>query len=85
MALHPMSCPILQTLRDCSCGPDQCQAGDRYVHEFEEVLRYSMPKGKIGGFFAESIQVGVYCSKILDAQNKLSFLNSSLVFKARDY
>jgi len=31
----------------------------------EEVLRYSAPKGRIGGFFAESIQVSKYLIEII--------------------
>jgi hypothetical protein len=28
-----------------------------YLDQLEDVLRFSMPKGKIGAFFAEAIQV----------------------------
>jgi len=37
----------VQTNRDCDCGPDECQAGDRYAEQFKEVLDYSTPKGNI--------------------------------------
>ena len=52
-------CPglLLQTLRSCDCGAGECKAGDKYVEQLEDVLRFSMPKDKCGAFFAESIQV----------------------------
>ena len=48
---------LLQTLRSCDCGAGECKAGDKYVEQLEDVLRFSMPKDKCGAFFAESIQV----------------------------
>jgi alanine-glyoxylate transaminase / (R)-3-amino-2-methylpropionate-pyruvate transaminase len=46
-----------QTNRDCSCKPNECEACDKYVEQFDDVLQHSMPKGgKIAAFFAESIQ-----------------------------
>ncbi|XP_060566435.1 alanine--glyoxylate aminotransferase 2, mitochondrial-like [Ruditapes philippinarum] len=45
-----------QTIRDCDCAAGECKAGDMYLDQLEDVLRFSMPKGKIGAFFAESIQ-----------------------------
>jgi len=53
---HCRDSPI-QTTRTCSCSPGKCEAASKYVDQLEEVLRYSAPKGRIGGFFAESIQV----------------------------
>lgn len=50
----------VQTTRNCGCLPNQCAASGKYVDQLEEVLRYSGPKGRIGGFFAESIQVEEY-------------------------
>lgn len=47
----------IQTTRSCNCSPGQCVASGKYVDQLEEVLRYSAPKGRVGGFFAESIQV----------------------------
>jgi len=35
-------------------------ASDMYLDQLEDVLRFSMPKGKIGALFAESIQVYTY-------------------------
>ena len=37
---------------------DECRAvEDRYLNQLEEIVRYSLPKGKsVAGFFAESIQ-----------------------------
>jgi len=47
----------VQTLRDCSCAPNECQACDNYLDQFKDVLQHSAPKGgKIAAFFAESIQ-----------------------------
>ncbi|KAK2722480.1 alanine--glyoxylate aminotransferase 2, mitochondrial-like [Artemia franciscana] len=46
----------VQTTRSCECAEGQCLASEKYVEELEEVLRYSVPKGKVAGFFAESIQ-----------------------------
>uniref|UniRef100_A0A1B6GM39 Alanine--glyoxylate aminotransferase 2, mitochondrial n=1 Tax=Cuerna arida TaxID=1464854 RepID=A0A1B6GM39_9HEMI len=46
----------VQTDRACQCTPDHCQAGDNYYEEMEQVFRYSLPRGKVAGFFAESIQ-----------------------------
>lgn len=51
---------VVQTTRNCNCSPGQCAASGKYVDQLEEVLRYSAPKGRIGGFFAESIQVSNY-------------------------
>ena len=48
---------FLQTIRDCNCAEGQCEAGEKYAEELEDVIRFSMPKGKVGAFFAESIQV----------------------------
>ncbi|XP_033754471.1 alanine--glyoxylate aminotransferase 2, mitochondrial-like [Pecten maximus] len=45
-----------QVQRSCDCAEGQCEAGDRYVEQLEDVLRFSMPKGRVGAFFAESIQ-----------------------------
>jgi len=53
---HCRDSPI-QTTRNCECPPGQCAAAGKYVDQIEEVLRYSAPKGRVGGFFAESIQV----------------------------
>ena len=53
---HCRDSPI-QTTRTCNCSPGKCEASAKYVDQLEEVLRYSAPKGRIGGFFAESIQV----------------------------
>ncbi|WAR13621.1 AGT2-like protein [Mya arenaria] len=45
-----------QTIRDCDCAAGECKAGDMYYEQLEDVLRFSMPKGRCGAFFAESIQ-----------------------------
>lgn len=33
-----------------------CSSSDKYLGELEEVLKYSVGKGKLAAFFAESIQ-----------------------------
>lgn len=52
---HCRDSPV-QTIRNCNCGEGQCEAGDKYAEQLQDVIRFSMPKGKIGAFFAESIQ-----------------------------
>ena len=47
----------IQTTRDCNCPPDRCEAADNYYTQLEEVFKYSLPRGKVAGLFAESIQV----------------------------
>lgn len=47
----------IQTTRDCSCEPGQCEACDNYVNQVQDVLQFQAPKGgKVAAFFAESIQ-----------------------------
>lgn len=36
---------LVQALRDCSCGPNECQACDNYVDQFNDLLKFSAPKG----------------------------------------
>lgn len=39
------------------CGPSDCKASSKYMDQFEEVVKYSLPKGpSLAAFFAESIQ-----------------------------
>ncbi|XP_005093514.1 alanine--glyoxylate aminotransferase 2, mitochondrial [Aplysia californica] len=42
--------------RACDCAEGECQACDMYVDQLEDVMRYSMPKGRVGAFIAEVIQ-----------------------------
>ncbi|KAK3746895.1 hypothetical protein RRG08_030306 [Elysia crispata] len=42
--------------RQCDCVEGECHAKDMYVDQLEDVLRYSMPKGKVAAFIAEAIQ-----------------------------
>ncbi|KAK3086020.1 hypothetical protein FSP39_012263 [Pinctada imbricata] len=42
--------------RPCDCGNGECKAGINYAEQLEDVLRFSMPKEKIGALFVESIQ-----------------------------
>lgn len=46
----------VQTTRNCDCKQGHCNAGINYYAELEEVLKYSVPRGKLAGMFAESIQ-----------------------------
>ncbi|GAB6021674.1 Alanine--glyoxylate aminotransferase 2, mitochondrial, variant 2 [Chamberlinius hualienensis] len=46
----------VQANRDCDCSPGQCKACDGYIDQLDEVLKYSVPKSGVAGFFAESIQ-----------------------------
>ena len=53
---HCRDSPV-QTQRQCDCSPGQCAASGQYMDQFEEVVKYSLPKGKsVAGFIAESIQ-----------------------------
>eukprot|EP00117_Sycon_ciliatum_P018591 scpid52834/ scgid17129/ Alanine--glyoxylate aminotransferase 2, mitochondrial; (R)-3-amino-2-methylpropionate--pyruvate transaminase; Beta-ALAAT II; Beta-alanine-pyruvate aminotransferase; D-AIBAT len=45
----------IQTQRECNCGPDACEANERYVNQLNDVLLHSVPK-RIAGFLAEPIQ-----------------------------
>uniref|UniRef100_A0A0B7AD12 Alanine--glyoxylate aminotransferase 2, mitochondrial n=1 Tax=Arion vulgaris TaxID=1028688 RepID=A0A0B7AD12_9EUPU len=45
-----------QPQRPCDCVKGQCQACDLYVDQLEDVLRYSLPKGRVACFIAEAIQ-----------------------------
>ncbi|CAH1105330.1 unnamed protein product [Psylliodes chrysocephalus] len=45
----------VQTDRPCSCG-SECEAGLRYLQQFECELRHDIPKGGLAAFWAESIQ-----------------------------
>ena len=41
---HCRDSPV-QALRDCSCQPGACMAAGAYMEQFEEVVKYSLPKG----------------------------------------
>jgi len=45
-----------QTDRSCDCAAGECMARDMYVDQLEDVIRHSMPKGRVGAFIAEAIQ-----------------------------
>ncbi|XP_053505086.1 alanine--glyoxylate aminotransferase 2, mitochondrial [Ictalurus furcatus] len=51
---HCRDSPI-QTVRDCSCSHDQCQANGRYIEQLKDVLATSV-HNRIAAFFAEPIQ-----------------------------
>lgn len=46
----------MQPDRDCSCEVDHCAAADLYADDIRDMID-AFPKGKVAGFFAESIQV----------------------------
>lgn len=75
---HCRDSPI-QTTRTCNCTPGQCAASGKYVDQLDEVLRYSAPKGRVGGFFAESIQVNLQTpSNSCNETNALKFSRREL-------
>ncbi|CAK1544867.1 unnamed protein product [Leptosia nina] len=39
----------------CSC-PGDCDTSDKYIHQLNELLENSVPRGRIAAFFAETIQ-----------------------------
>lgn len=44
-------------MRDCNCGPNDCEAGDNYSYQVEDILLHCAPKGgKVAALIAESIQ-----------------------------
>ncbi|XP_055691393.1 alanine--glyoxylate aminotransferase 2, mitochondrial isoform X1 [Lutzomyia longipalpis] len=49
---------VAQTIRECECPADgaTCAATDKYYHELEQIFRFSLPRGRVAGMFAESIQ-----------------------------
>ncbi|MGH0150270.1 UNVERIFIED_CONTAM: hypothetical protein FKN15_055508 [Acipenser sinensis] len=51
---HCRDSPV-QTIRECNCSPDCCQAKDMYVQQLKVVLDTSVSQ-QIAGFFAEPIQ-----------------------------
>lgn len=46
----------VQTIRDCNCSGDKCQATDHYIEELQDEFKYSIPKGRCAGMIAECIQ-----------------------------
>uniref|UniRef100_A0A6E8W4Q9 Alanine--glyoxylate aminotransferase 2, mitochondrial n=1 Tax=Anopheles coluzzii TaxID=1518534 RepID=A0A6E8W4Q9_ANOCL len=46
----------VQTTRSCDCQEGQCKATDMYYDQLEQLFKYSLPRGKVAGMFAESIQ-----------------------------
>ncbi|XP_059608425.1 alanine--glyoxylate aminotransferase 2, mitochondrial isoform X1 [Phlebotomus argentipes] len=47
---------LAQTIRDCNCTEKCCEATEKYYHELEQIFRFSLPRGRVAGMFAESIQ-----------------------------
>jgi len=45
----------VQTNRACDCT-GQCLAAEKYYQQLEEVFKYSLPRGRVAAFIAESIQ-----------------------------
>lgn len=50
---------VVQSVRatESTLEGGECSSAQKYVDELEEVLSYSIPRGKLAAFFAESIQV----------------------------
>ncbi|KAH1010710.1 hypothetical protein HUJ05_004963 [Dendroctonus ponderosae] len=46
----------VQADRSCSCKIAECEAGQNYLNQFQEELKYEFPANGIAGIFAESIQ-----------------------------
>lgn len=46
----------VQADRSCSCKVDECEAGQNYLNQFQQELKYEFPASGIAGIFAESIQ-----------------------------
>jgi alanine-glyoxylate transaminase/(R)-3-amino-2-methylpropionate-pyruvate transaminase len=66
---HCRDSPV-QTNRQCDCKPNECHACDMYYCQLEEVFKYSVPTGKLAGFFAESIQAGICLLHLLPLFHK---------------
>ena len=49
----------VQVSRDCSCQPGNCMAAGAYMEQFEEVVKYSLPKGFLM-LFLSVIRQNVY-------------------------
>lgn len=55
---HCRDSPVLRRAITCECIGNKCVAADKYFHQMENTIKYSLPKsGKIAAFIAESIQV----------------------------
>jgi len=52
---HCRDSPI-QTDRDCACSAGTCMATDMYLEQLHDVIRHTIPKSGMAGFWAESIQ-----------------------------
>lgn len=44
------------SLRTCDCAEGECGAEDRYIDALKDVIKFSVAKQGVAGFFAESIQ-----------------------------
>lgn len=51
---HCRDCQV-QVDRTCSCPPDECLAGDKYIKQLEETLNHTCPS-KVAAFFIEGVQ-----------------------------
>ncbi|XP_030763213.1 alanine--glyoxylate aminotransferase 2, mitochondrial isoform X3 [Sitophilus oryzae] len=45
----------VQTKRSCDCG-NECEAGQKYIEQFQDEFKYTISKNGLAAFFAESIQ-----------------------------
>lgn len=46
---------LVQVSRNCDCG-EVCNAKEKYLDQFRELFKYTLPKKSVAAFFAESIQ-----------------------------
>jgi len=46
----------VQVDRQCSCKPNECKAKDEYIKQLEDLVITTLPKNRVAGFIAESIQ-----------------------------
>lgn len=46
----------IQTDRKCDCVEGECKASQNYIADLKDVFNYSLPKGRVAGMIAESIQ-----------------------------
>lgn len=52
---HCRDSPV-QTTRSCDCNSNECRASNKYLNQLYDIFRFSIPKGHLAAFFAESIQ-----------------------------
>lgn len=56
----------VQVQRPCECAPGHCGASDKYYGELKKMFNYTIPRGSVASFFAESIQVNTHYGAIIN-------------------